>query len=332
MYDASHMKRALDLARRGAGLVSPNPMVGAVLVKDGRVVGEGFHRYDRLKHAEVIAIEMAGRRSRGADLYCSLEPCCHYGRTPPCTDALIEAGIARAVIAITDPDRRVRGRGIEQLRAAGISVEVGLCEAEARRLNESYFKFITAEMPFVHAIIEQAAGESSSAANSTASSIDDWLPSPQLLRSLAEYDAIVLGEREQVNRLVIGAALERERHRKLILAGTRYALERAGADSLERGPAGATVITLPPRSYDKAAPDLISLLRRLTDRLRVTSVALLASAQAANNAEIIDSIDKVTIVRASLTDHHSIKLSETVSSSAGEFVELTGYPCRSAAT
>ncbi|HKP11796.1 MAG TPA: bifunctional diaminohydroxyphosphoribosylaminopyrimidine deaminase/5-amino-6-(5-phosphoribosylamino)uracil reductase RibD [Blastocatellia bacterium] len=135
------MKRALELARRGAGRVSPNPMVGAVLVNDGRVVGEGFHVFEKVKHAEVLALEQAGAGARGATLYCSFEPCCHHGRTPPCTDALIEAGIRRAVIAITDPNPRVNGRGIRQLREAGVAVEVGLCEDEARQLNEDFFRF-----------------------------------------------------------------------------------------------------------------------------------------------------------------------------------------------
>src|SRR5437870_2454520 len=110
------MKRALELARRGAGLVSPNPLVGAVLVNDGRVVGEGYHLYERVRHAESYAIEAAGPLAHGATLYGNLEPCCHHGRTPPCTDALIEAQIARAVIAVKDPNPSVNGRGVEQLR------------------------------------------------------------------------------------------------------------------------------------------------------------------------------------------------------------------------
>ena len=139
--DIKYMKRALELARRGAGLVSPNPMVGAVLVNDGRVVGEGFHIFEKVKHAEVLALEQAGEHARGATLYCSLEPCCHQGRTSPCTVALIEAGIRRAVIAVSDPNPRVNGEGIRQLREAGITVEVGLCEDGARQLNEDFFKF-----------------------------------------------------------------------------------------------------------------------------------------------------------------------------------------------
>src|SRR4030095_6882694 len=141
--DAVFMKRAIELAARGAGLVSPNPMVGALLIKNGRVIGEGFHRYDLLKHGEIYAIEMAGEEARGATLYCNLEPCCHHGRTPPCTDALISAGIARAVIATKDPYAQVNGKGVEQLREAGIEVDVGLLEERARKLNESYFKFVS---------------------------------------------------------------------------------------------------------------------------------------------------------------------------------------------
>jgi diaminohydroxyphosphoribosylaminopyrimidine deaminase / 5-amino-6-(5-phosphoribosylamino)uracil reductase len=139
--DMKYMKRALELARRGLGRVSPNPAVGAVLVCEGRVVGEGYFLYEHLKHAEIYALEQAGEQARGATLYCSLEPCCFQGRTPPCTDALIAAGVARAVIAIADPHPRVRGRGLEQLRRAGIEVEVGLCEDEARQLNEDFFEF-----------------------------------------------------------------------------------------------------------------------------------------------------------------------------------------------
>ena len=138
--DIKYMKRAVELARRGVGRVSPNPAVGAVLVNDGRVVGEGFHIFEKVKHAEVYALEQAGGLARGATLYCSLEPCCYQGRTPPCTDALIAAGIGRAVIAVADPNPRVNGRGIRQLREAGVTVEVGLCEDEARRLNEEFFK------------------------------------------------------------------------------------------------------------------------------------------------------------------------------------------------
>ena len=137
--DINFMKQALELAQKGEGFATPNPMVGALIVRDGQIVGEGFHVFERIKHAEVLALEMAGELAKGATLYCSLEPCCHHGRTPPCTDAMIEAGITRAVVAIVDPDSRVSGSGIQQLKDAGIEVIVGICEAEAYNLNIEYF-------------------------------------------------------------------------------------------------------------------------------------------------------------------------------------------------
>ena len=148
--DAVFMDRALDLAARGVALASPNPMVGAVLVRDGRIVGEAFHRYEGVRHAEVIAVESAGRdAARGATLYINLEPCCHTGRTAPCTQAVIAAGITRVVAAMTDPNPKVAGRGFRQLRAAGIEVSTGLREAEARRLNEAFAKWTVSREPFV---------------------------------------------------------------------------------------------------------------------------------------------------------------------------------------
>ncbi|MEW6128423.1 MAG: bifunctional diaminohydroxyphosphoribosylaminopyrimidine deaminase/5-amino-6-(5-phosphoribosylamino)uracil reductase RibD [Acidobacteriota bacterium] len=137
--DIFFMNRALELARQGEGLAFPNPMVGAVLVNGDEIVGEGFHLFSNLKHAEIVAIDNAGSLAKGATLYCSLEPCCHWGRTPPCTDALINAGIARAFIAIIDNDARVSGKGIQQLRDAGIAVHIGICEHEAYELNKTYF-------------------------------------------------------------------------------------------------------------------------------------------------------------------------------------------------
>ena len=147
--DAAFMDRALDLASRGVALASPNPMVGAVLVRDGRVVGEGFHTYDGRRHAEIIALEAAGASARGATLYINLEPCCHTGRTGPCTQALIAAGVARVVAAMPDPNPAVAGRGFEQLRSAGIEVSIGLQEAEARRLNEAFARWIVSRKPLV---------------------------------------------------------------------------------------------------------------------------------------------------------------------------------------
>ena len=150
VYSDDHwMARSLDLARRGAALASPNPMVGAVLVRDGRAVGEGFHTYEGRKHAEVIALETAGEYARGATLYLNLEPCCHTGRTGPCTEALIAAGVRRVVAAMPDPNPAVAGRSFEKLRAAGVHVETGLRENEARQLNEGFACWITTKRPLV---------------------------------------------------------------------------------------------------------------------------------------------------------------------------------------
>ncbi|HEU0007970.1 MAG TPA: bifunctional diaminohydroxyphosphoribosylaminopyrimidine deaminase/5-amino-6-(5-phosphoribosylamino)uracil reductase RibD [Terriglobia bacterium] len=147
--DGRFMLHALDLAKRGRALVSPNPMVGAVLVRNGQIVGEGFHRYAEKKHAETWALEQAGAAAQGSTLFVTLEPCSHQGRTQPCTGQLIEAGVSRVVTAMTDPNPLVAGSGLRGLRAAGMVVETGHCEAEALKLNEAYCKFIQTRTPFV---------------------------------------------------------------------------------------------------------------------------------------------------------------------------------------
>jgi diaminohydroxyphosphoribosylaminopyrimidine deaminase/5-amino-6-(5-phosphoribosylamino)uracil reductase len=143
------MKRALELARRGEALASPNPMVGAVVVRGGRVVGQGFHAYAGKKHAEILALEKAGRRARGATLYVNLEPCCHKGRTGPCTKAIVAAGVGRVVAAIPDPNPAVNGRGFRELRRAGVKVEVGTLRREAERLNEAFACWVRTGRPLV---------------------------------------------------------------------------------------------------------------------------------------------------------------------------------------
>ena len=143
------MRRALRLARRGLGRTSPNPVVGAVVVRDGRIVGEGYHAQCGGPHAEVVALQKAGPRARGATVYVTLEPCSHHGRTPPCTAALIEARVAEVFYAVGDPDPRVAGRGARRLSRADIAVHEGPLGDEARRLNEAYFKHRLSGMPFV---------------------------------------------------------------------------------------------------------------------------------------------------------------------------------------
>jgi diaminohydroxyphosphoribosylaminopyrimidine deaminase/5-amino-6-(5-phosphoribosylamino)uracil reductase len=147
--DAWHMRRALELAAQGEGVVEPNPMVGCVVVQGAEIIGEGWHRRFGQPHAEVEALRIAGRRAAGATLYVTLEPCCHFGKTPPCTRAVIAAGIRRVVAAQRDPFPQVAGGGMAELQAAGIAVEVGLLEAEAQRLNAPYLKLLHTGWPWI---------------------------------------------------------------------------------------------------------------------------------------------------------------------------------------
>jgi diaminohydroxyphosphoribosylaminopyrimidine deaminase/5-amino-6-(5-phosphoribosylamino)uracil reductase len=147
--DRQSMMRALELARQGVALAHPNPMVGAVLVKHGVIVGEGFHRYEERDHAEIIALRQAGEKAWGATLYTNLEPCCTTGRTGPCTAALISAKIKQMYGAMEDPNPAVTGKGYAELERAGISVNVGLCADEAKTLNEDFAKWVTTGIPYV---------------------------------------------------------------------------------------------------------------------------------------------------------------------------------------
>lgn len=147
--DPKYMQRALDLACLAMGKTSPNPVVGAVIVKNHQIVGEGYHHKAGTPHAEVHALHQAGQLAWGATIYVSLEPCSHYGCTPPCADALVEAGIKRAVIAILDPNPLVAGRGMQKLLDAGIEVELGILEEQARKINEKFFHYIKTKRPLV---------------------------------------------------------------------------------------------------------------------------------------------------------------------------------------
>lgn len=147
--DITYMKRALKLAEKGMGRTTPNPAVGCVIVNNGKIIGEGWHKKAGGLHAEAHALEMAGEAARGADVYVTLEPCCHTGKTPPCCDALIKAGVKRVVAAMGDPNPQVNGGGLRALEQAGIRTHCGLLETEARALNRSFIKHITTGRPYV---------------------------------------------------------------------------------------------------------------------------------------------------------------------------------------
>ena len=147
--DDRFMWMALDLARQGRGRTSPNPMVGAVVVQDSEVVGTGYHQAAGMPHAETVALNKAGEKAKGATLYVNIEPCSHHGRTGPCTEAIIKAGISRVVAGMQDPNPLISGRGFARLSEAGIKVNKGILEQKARRLNEAFIKYITTGLPFV---------------------------------------------------------------------------------------------------------------------------------------------------------------------------------------
>lgn len=147
--DNYYMKMALELAAKGEGVVNPNPLVGAVIVKDGQVVGKGYHKLYGGPHAEVYAIKDAGHKAKGADIYVTLEPCSHYGKTPPCVEAILKAGIKRVIAAMTDPNPLVAGKGLQLLKQNGVEVISGVMEEEAKKLNEIFIKFITEKIPFI---------------------------------------------------------------------------------------------------------------------------------------------------------------------------------------
>ena len=192
--DRRMMARALELAVRGVGQVSPGPLVGCVVVSPaGEIVGEGFYIFEEIKHAETIALEIAGEKARGGTAYVSLEPHAHHGRTPPCTDALIAAGIKRVVAPIEDLNPKVSGKGFAHLRAAGIAVETGLMREEAEQINEAYLHYMSTGMPFVH--LKLAVSLDGKIATRTRDS--RWITGPES-RARAhelrhEYDAILVG-------------------------------------------------------------------------------------------------------------------------------------------
>ena len=193
LTDEMFMREALRAAAHARGRTSPNPMVGAAVVRDGKIISIGWHRQAGTPHAEVHALNMAGDLARGATLYVTLEPCSHYGRTPPCVEAIIKAGVGRVVAAMSDPNPLVAGRGFDRLRAAGIDVTAGVLEDDARRLNEVFLKWITTGLPFV--MLKTATTLDGKIATSTGQS--RWITSESARRRVHEwrneYDAIMVG-------------------------------------------------------------------------------------------------------------------------------------------
>ncbi len=313
------MARALALAHAGAALAHPNPLVGAVVARQARVLGEGFHTFEGRKHAEILALERAGRASRGATLFVTLEPCCHTGRSGPCTSAIIASGIRRVVASMPDPNPRVAGRGFALLRRAGIEVSIGLAAQEARRLNEDFAKWIRTGTPFV--TLKTAAtldGQIASRRGSTT-----WITSPasrarvQLLRHSA--DALLTGigtvlkddprltdrsglpRRRPLLRVVLDSRLRIPLRSKLVRSAAQDLLIIAApsasprrARALER--AGAEVLTLP---LVRGLLDLRSVLRQLGAR-EILSILLEAGPGLNGSALAAGLVDRLVVFYAPL--------------------------------
>ena len=259
MDEARHMSRALELAERGWGRVSPNPLVGAVVVRDGEIVGEGWHEGPGTDHAEVAALHAAGDLARGATVVSSLEPCNRYGRTPPCTRALIEAGVARVVVGATDPHLGEGQPGVAELREAGLEVETGVLTAEAERQNAAFLTHVRTGRPFV--VLKMAASLDGRAAASDGSSrwITGEAARADVQRLRAWSDAIVVG---------VGTAIADDPAltvRDPLFAGSSAPL-RVVVDSTGRLPASG-------RLFDGSAPTLVATTELAPDAARAAWTA-----------------------------------------------------------
>jgi diaminohydroxyphosphoribosylaminopyrimidine deaminase/5-amino-6-(5-phosphoribosylamino)uracil reductase len=244
-----YMEHALSLARLALGSTSPNPAVGAVIARDGVIIGEGYTQPPGAAHAEIVAIEQAGEESRGAIMYVTLEPCCHFGRTPPCTQAIIKGGIAKVHIATLDPNPLVSSRGKASLDDAGIKTELGEREEEARELNEAYIKFITTGLPFV--TVKFAMSLDGKIATRTGNS--KWISgeeSRQYVHQLRRVaDAIMVG----VNTILVDDPLLTARH-ELEQPGVQEKPIRIVVDSKARTPRTAQVLEQPGRTIIAVTP------------------------------------------------------------------------------
>ncbi|MBI4461212.1 MAG: bifunctional diaminohydroxyphosphoribosylaminopyrimidine deaminase/5-amino-6-(5-phosphoribosylamino)uracil reductase RibD [Acidobacteria bacterium] len=305
------MRRALELAEQGTALASPNPRVGAVLVRERRVVGEGYYTYEDRRHAEIRAIEQAGQAARGAALYINLEPCCHTGRTGPCTEAIVAARVARVVAAMPDPNPQVAGRGFERLRQAGVEIEVGLCREEAEKLNESFARYIRNSLPFVTLKAAMTLDGKIAAPDDNSG----WITSEQARAYVQQqrhaHDAILTGigtimaddplltdrcgrpRRRPLLRVVMDSRLRiplsarmlQEVRNDLLIICSSSADEEKRKEMERRG---AEVYVLP----GEERPDLLEALREL-GRREITSVLLEAGAElnwAALEAALVDKV------------------------------------------
>jgi len=356
------MLRALELAARGVGQVSPSPLVGCVIVDDrGQVIGEGCFLYDGIKHAETLALEQAGEKARGATAYISLEPHAHHGRTPPCTEALLEAGIKRVVVAIDDPNPLVSGKGIESLRRADVAVDVGLMAKEAKVINEKYILHMNQGRPFIH--LKLAVSLDGRIATRTGES--RWITGPQSRARVHElrheYDAILVGAGTAIHDdPLLTDRSGNKRSRQLVRIVLDGALNLSPASRLCQTARNTPVLVFSAKDADLAREealkaegvevvrcengprDLIGVLSEL-DRRSIQS--LLVEGGAAVAGAFLDAglVDKVSFFIAPiiiggcdspfsiggvgaerLVD--AVNLKEVLITPRGRDIEITGYP------
>ena len=317
MPDEAYMKQALRLARRGLGRTSPNPMVGAVIVKDNRVIGRGYHHYFGGKHAEVNAIENASENVSGATMYVTLEPCCHHGKTPPCVEVIIQSNLAEVIIGTLDPYPEMKGRSVKILNERGIKTRVGVLEDECRSLNEAYLKYTTTGIPLVTVKFAQTLD----GRIATSAGKSRWISSPASRRLAhrlrAQNDAILAGigniladDPELTTRLVRGrnptriildsklriplksrVLANQEAVRTLVATTPAAAKDKLAA--LRK--AGIEVLTVPPDADGRV--DLSQLLKMLGER-SMTSVLVEGGSEIITSFLRLNLADKLVAIIA----------------------------------
>ena len=311
----------MQLAEQSVGLASPNPAVGCALIQGDRLVGEGFHAYELRDHAEIVALRQAGPLARGATAYVTLEPCSHHGRTGPCADALLAAGVARVVVATVDPNPLVQGKGIARLRAAGVEVEAGVLEAPARRLNDGFAKFITTSLPFVTMKVAATLDGRIAPAQHTAGA-PFWITGEhsraQVHRIRHAADALIVGvgtvladdplltdrsnlpRRRPLLRIVLDSTLRTPLDSQLVRSAQQDVLilfnhaSEAAQRALEAR--GVRLQHIPSRSPAQRIPlpDVLSLL----SKMEITSLLLEGGAQLYASALNQNLVDKLTLFYA----------------------------------
>ncbi|MEN8262371.1 MAG: bifunctional diaminohydroxyphosphoribosylaminopyrimidine deaminase/5-amino-6-(5-phosphoribosylamino)uracil reductase RibD [Nitrospirota bacterium] len=313
MTDKFFMQKTLELAAKGKGRTSPNPAVGALVVKNGKIIAKGYHKKAGTPHAEIVALKKAGAQSRGATLFVNLEPCCHTDkRTPPCTKAIIKAGIKKVVTAMIDPNPNVAGMGIRELRRAGIKTEIGAMKAEAKKLNEAFIKFITKKEPFVFMKIAQTIDGKIATAKGNSKWITGTLSREYVHRLRNEADALLVGigtviadnpsldcrVKDGINpfriiidsslRIPLNAKLLKHKDNRTIIAAT----EKAGPKKIEQLTSlGVKVLTIKSR---EGKVDLKKLMKEL-GKLGITSVMIEGGSTINASALSSKIVDKVLV-------------------------------------